>query len=165
MLKNIALILIIVIGVAWLMRESLWLKMSPAEAPSFAGLNQLPERNFIRDAHFCTEGLCNEEKTDGKWPIYIGDAALFQGDFMKVLNSIEPKSRLITLENLPANSFRALTFAPTARFPDIIDVQLLPVPDSENEFGVSVFARALVGKKDFDANKKRLEKIRAAFTQ
>ena len=163
MLKNIVLILIVIIGVAWLMRESLWLKISPAEEPSFASLDQLPERNFIRDAHFCTEGLCNEEKTDGNWPIYNDDASLFQSDFMKILNEIDPKSRIIALSDLPDNSFRALTFSPSARFPDIIDVQLLSVPDSETEFGVSVFARALVGQKDFDANKKRLEKIRAAF--
>lgn len=163
MIKNILLIAIIIIGVAWLMRESFWLKFAAPEKPIFARLDQLPERNFERDAHLCTEGLCNEERTDGTWPIYQGDPALFQADFMKTLSAIEPKSQIIALENLPENSFRVLTFSPNARFPDIIDVQLLAAPDSTEEFGVSVFARALLGKLDMGANKKRLENIRAAF--
>ena len=121
-----------------------------------------PNRKRDREPQL-SRSLQNEEKTDSTWPIYNGKAAVFQVDFMKVLGEIDPKSRVISLSSLPDNSFRALTFAPTARFPDIIDVQLLAVPDTEDEFGVSVFARALVGEVDFDANKKRLEKIRAAF--
>lgn len=163
MKKNILLALIIILGLIWLLRERIWLAIAPASALNFASITQLPERNNIRDAHFCTEGLCDESKTDGIWPIYQGDFAHFQADFLKTVQLIEPETRLITMADQPDNSFRVLTFSPNFRFPDIIDIQLLPVPDSTTEFGVSVFARALIGKSDLGANKKRLENIRAAF--
>lgn len=163
MKKNILLILIIILGLIWLFRERIWLAVASPSALSFASLTQLPERNNIRDAHYCTQGLCDESKTDGVWPIYTGSFDDFKVRFLETTRVLEPDSALITLENMPDNSFRVLTFSPNFRFPDIIDVQLLAVPDSPDKYGVSVFARALIGKADLGANKKRLEKIRAAF--
>ena len=47
------------------------------------------------------------------------------------------------------------------RFPDTIDVEVMPA--GENQSTLALYSRSLVGRKDFGVNRARLQRWRAAL--
>lgn len=60
-------------------------------------------------------------------------------------------------------SLRFVTYSPTLRFPDTIQIQLIKLDESTST--LAIFARAKLGHSDFGANKKRIEDILATLKQ
>lgn len=109
------------------------------------------------DALFCPLGYCPNAQPDSEPKLY----AMPPADLLARLKAIalaEPRTR--ELPGAPANGARFLQHTRLMRFPDTIDVAVLPAGANST---LAIYSRSLIGRKDFGVNRGRIMRWLAAL--
>jgi len=120
----------------------------------FAAGRRSPTAN---DALACTEGLCTDP--DFEISAMDGDPASVIERLSQRFAAIDPLARRVDDRRDPAKA-RFVTYSPMMRFPDVIHLEAVAMPDGRS--GLMAYARAQLGKSDFGKNRARLEALLAA---
>jgi uncharacterized protein (DUF1499 family) len=118
----------------------------------FATLARRPTRN---DALVCPPGFCGGAKAN--WEARIYDVAPRELlDRVRRVALAEPDTRTIDSDKDPDRVARFIQYSRRLRFPDTIDVEVIPVGD--NKSTLAIYSRSLVGLGDAGVNRKRVER-------
>ena len=112
------------------------------------------------DALVCAAERCPNAKPDWEPKIYpLAPQELLAR--VKMIALAEPNTR--ELPGAPHNGARFLQHTRLMRFPDTIDIVVLPVVD--NQSTLAIYSRSLIGRKDFGVNRARITRWLAALDQ
>src|SRR5262245_15887731 len=119
----------------------------------------LRRRSSPNDALVCPPGRCPSAQPDHETKIYDMppaelSARLTQGALA------EPDTRALPCDP-PCRLLRYVQYSHLMRFPDTIDVEVLPAGDGRST--VAIYSRSLVGYGDFGVNRARIERWLAAL--
>ena len=110
------------------------------------------------DALVCPMGHCPNAKADNEPKVYAIPPAELLARLRKIALA-EPDTR--ELPGAPSNGTRFLQHTRLMRFPDTIDVQVLPAGENGSTF--AIYSRSLIGRKDFGVNRARIKRWLAAL--
>lgn len=147
--------LIVVVAILFLIigRERSWelIAGSPDRGRlEFSTLERSPTAN---DALACTPGL--RDDCDFDIPAFEGTPADLAARIVGHVPTADPLARRVDDGSAPEH-LRYVTFSPNMRFPDLVNIEIVPMEDGQ--VGVLAYARAQLGEADFDANKTRLKR-------
>lgn len=109
----------------------------------------------------CPVDYCNKQRTvDITTDIYTVTSDVLREEIIKYFRIDKNAKMIIDPEN--KLSLRFVTHSPILRFPDTIQVQLIPIDKTTST--LAILASAKMGHTDFGANKARIEKILSAIT-
>jgi len=117
----------------------------------------LTRRRSGNDALVCPSGYCPAAASDWDAKTY----AISPTELLARLNAIalaEPRTRLIDKSDHVA---RFIQYSHLMRFPDTIDVEVLPAGGSGST--LAIYSRSLVGSRDFGVNRARVARWLAAL--
>ena len=111
-------------------------------------LGRKPNRFLMAPA-----GLCQQAQPHAESPVFKVPAAVLMQHLLDLVRSEDR----VSITEVSENSLRAKFVARSRifRFPDVIDVQILPLDDATST--LAVFARARYGVRDFGVNRARIE--------
>ena len=156
MLSNIAIglvLILVVIAIAFVTygRENTWTLVAGPPDMGIYDFTAMPRSSTANDVLACTEGLC-----DGKADFVLPALDATPGEAISRLDSTlegAPRVRRVDDGSDPDYA-RYVTWSPTMRFPDTTDIRAVALEGGKS--GLKVYARALVGQRDFDANTARI---------
>ncbi|MEM9106127.1 MAG: DUF1499 domain-containing protein [Pseudomonadota bacterium] len=152
--------LIIVVGIIFTItgRERNWERIagSPDRGRlDFSNLTRSPTGN---DALACTTGL--GEGCDMTLPSFPAPLEQLAQKLANRIESVDPLARRVDDGTAPEH-LRYVTYSPNMRFPDLINIEIVEMP--EGNLGIQAYVRAQLGSDDFGANRKRLTTIFEGF--
>jgi len=106
------------------------------------------------DALACSPGLCDQPDFEIK-PMDDAPAIAIER-LSQRLTAADPLARRVDDRKDPARA-RFVTYSPLIRFPDVIHLEAVAMPDGRT--GLMAYARAQLGKNDFGKNRIRLETL------
>lgn len=111
------------------------------------------------DALVCPEGHCPKAKADAVAKVYpLPPAALLAR--IKAIALSEPDTRELDCAPDCERVARILQVTRIMRFPDTIDVEVLPAGAGST---LAIYSRSLIGRRDFGVNRARIERWLAAL--
>ncbi len=121
----------------------------------FSTLTRSPTGN---DALACTEGV--RDDCDIVLPAFPGPREQLAQKLAQRIESVDPLARRVDDGTAPEH-LRYVTYSPNMRFPDLINIEIVTMPDGRQ--GIQAYVRAQLGSDDFGANRKRLASIFEGF--
>jgi uncharacterized protein (DUF1499 family) len=120
----------------------------------------LHRRDSPNDALVCPPGHCRNAKPDWEAKTYDAPPAQLRARLTTIALA-EPNTQ--TLPCLPAceGALRLVQYSRIMRFPDTIDVDVLPVGDDKST--LAIYSRSLLGYGDFGVNRARIARWLAAL--
>ena len=151
---------IVVVGIVFTVtgRERNWERIagSPDRGRlDFSNLQRSPTSN---DALACSEGL--RDDCDIILPTFVQPVEQLSQALAERIGAVDPLARRVDDETAPEH-LRYVTYSPNMRFPDLINIEIVAMPDGTQ--GVQAYVRAQLGQDDFGANRKRLDSIFDGF--
>ncbi len=121
----------------------------------------LTRRSSPNDALVCPRDVCPGARADSEPPVFALPVQRLR-EKLRAAALTEP--RTVELSADPqSNRLRFAQRSALLRYPDIIDV--LIVPRGGANATLALYSRSLVGRKDFDVNRARIERWLAAISQ
>lgn len=133
--------------------DALWAALAgPADERAF-GFETAVRRESPNDALACPAGLCAGAKVDLVAPVFAVPAERLRAIVAEVATA-EPGTALIPTD--AESHDRYLVRTRILRFPDLVDVRI--IPRGENESTLALYSRSRIGHWDFGVNRARLER-------
>ena len=153
-----ALLAVLALGVMVARRDRpggigrLWTLFGPADQGpvDFATLMRRRDPN---DALVCPGRLCRAVP-DIVAPVYALDPETLLGELRRIILASGDAEQVATQAATTGDRYVVRT--PLLRFPDTVDVLVLPQPDGRST--LAIYSRSLVGRGDFGANLKRIRR-------
>jgi uncharacterized protein (DUF1499 family) len=139
-------------GIAWVSGTAR--DMGPVD---FATLRR---RSTPNDALVCPPGHCPFAKPDHEAKIYDATPAELSARLTRVALS-EPDTSALSSDPRHIRLLRFVQYSRVMRFPDTIDVEVLP--SGQGRSTLAIYSRSLVGYGDFGVNRARIERWLAAL--
>jgi len=159
MLKTMLFFLVAALGLSaaafvLIGRERIW--MMVAGTPDRGQYDfSLASRSLTpNDALACTEGLC--EKPDFVIAARQGQPDLVLNDVIGDFLAGDPLARRLDTGSDPLRA-RFVTYSPLMRFPDLVSLEAVALPDGMT--GLMAYVRAQLGSSDMGKNRERLERL------
>lgn len=122
-------------------------------------IKTLAPTNKPNTALACPLNYCTQRKPDIITSNYSVSSEILRDKIIDYFNNDTNAKYISAPED--KLSLRFITYSPTLRFPDTIQVQL--IKSSQSTSTLAIFARAKIGHSDFGANKARVKEILAAL--
>ncbi len=156
----IVVALIVVVGIVFTVtgRERNWERIagSPDRGRlDFSSLTRSPTGN---DSLACSAGL--RDDCDIVLPSFPEPPEQLSQSLVERIQAVDPLARRVDDGSAP-DHLRYVTYSPNMRFPDLINIEFVAMPDGST--GVQAYARAQLGSDDFGANRNRLTGIFETF--
>jgi uncharacterized protein (DUF1499 family) len=120
----------------------------------------LRRRASPNDALVCPSGHCPLAKPDREPKIYDMTAAELSTRLMRIALA-EPDTGMLHCDPPCEARVRFVQYSRLMRFPDTIDVEIVPVGDDKST--LAIYSRSLVGHGDLGVNRARIERWLAAL--
>lgn len=158
----ILLALIVVAGLAFVVtgRERSWERIAGSPDRGRLDFSNLKRSPTTNDALACTDEL--HDACDFALPSYAGPTQKLAESLAAHIEAVDPLARRVDDGAAPEH-LRYVTYSPTMRFPDLINIEIVPLQDGRQ--GILAYARAQLGRDDLGANRRRLEGIFKDFQQ
>jgi len=120
----------------------------------------LQRRTTPNDALLCPPGHCPNAKPDWEAPTF----AVTPADLLaRVATIVLAEPNADALYQHPGSDLRLrfVQYSRIMRFPDTIDVEVVPVSDEKST--LAIYSRSLVGRSDFGVNRARIARWMAAL--
>ncbi len=134
-------------------REKTWERLAGPADRGQVDLRTVIRRETPNDALAGTVGL----RADAEiiLPVYAQSAETLLQRFADNIAAVDPLARRID-DGSDGRHMRFVTYSPVLRFPDIVVVQAVDL--EQGQTGLLVYAAAQLGRYDFGANRRRLER-------
>ena len=134
--------------------ERVWTMMfgSPDLGP--VDFTRLVRRSTPNDALVCPPGLCGQAKADIEAPVFSVSAHNLR-EKVRAIALAEPGAVQVA-EAASGRGDRYVVRTPLMRYPDTVDVLVLPQPDGKST--VVMYSRSQIGRSDLGANLARLRR-------
>ena len=120
----------------------------------------LRRRSSPNDALVCPPGHCPHARPDREPKTYDMTAAELSARLMRIVLA-EPATGVLHCAPPCEGFLRFVQYSRIMRFPDTIDVEILPVGDDKST--LAIYSRSLVGHGDLGVNRARIERWLAAL--
>ena len=134
-------------------RERTWELIAGSADRGRLDLRNLERSPTANDALACTAGL--RDDCDFVLPAFTRQPAQLSQQIAARIEKSDALARRVDDGSAPEH-LRYVAYSPTMRFPDLVNIEIVPLPGGG--YGVLAYARAQLGKKDFGANRARLER-------
>lgn len=153
LLVALALVLAAVVFVVY-GRERIWDSVAGPTDPGRYDFQTGDRSSSANDALACSIDLCRNP--DLTLAVETDQPERVLERIIARLEADDPLARRVDDGSDPLYA-RFVTYSPVMRFPDAIDIETVALADDRT--GIRAYARARIGRKDFGANLKRLEKL------
>jgi len=152
----ILLAVIVVAGLVFVVtgREKSWERIAGSPDRGRLDFTKLKRSRTDNDAFACTDGL--RDDCDFALPSYAEQPQQLSERLAAHIEAVDPLARRVDDGTAPEH-LRYITHSPNMRFPDLVNIEIVPLENGRR--GVLAYARAQLGKRDFGANRQRLESI------
>ena len=120
----------------------------------WATLTRSPTPN---DALICPAGHCPRARVDREPPTYALEPSAL---LARLKETVRAEAHTVELPVGGDRAARFIQYTPLMRYPDTIDVAVLPVAGGST---LALYSRSLIGRGDFGVNRARLERWLAAL--
>ena len=115
------------------------------------------------DALICPAGHCPHARVDREPPTYAIEPSALLARLREIVRA---EAHTVELPNSAGDrTARFIQYTPLMRYPDTIDLAVLPVANGSAAGGttLALYSRSLIGRSDFGVNRARLERWLAAL--
>ena len=146
--------LIVVAAVLFLLigREQSWAMVAGSPDRGRLEFSSLARSPTANDALACTPGLQNN--CDFELAAYDATPQELAERIARQVELVDPLALRVD-DGSVTEHLRYVTYSPNMRFPDLVNIEIEQMDDGR--MGVRAYARAQLGRLDFDANKARLK--------
>jgi hypothetical protein len=134
-------------------RERSWELIAGSADRGRLDLVKIERSPTANDALACTASL--RDDCDFALPAFDQTPAQLSQRIAAQIEKSDSLARRVDDGSAPEH-LRYVTHSPNMRFPDLVNIEIVPLPDGR--YGVLAYARAQLGKLDFGANQNRLER-------